>query len=152
MTLSNKTEKPHATVATIVEKDGLYLLVKELRDGHIVYNQPAGHIENGESVAQAAIRETLEETGWHIEPVAVGGLSMYHAANGISYLRTTLIAEAVQRESNPQLDDGILEAIWFTYEEVVALGSQLRSPIVLKVIDDYRRGVRYPMALIYEHG
>ncbi|NHO65281.1 NUDIX hydrolase [Aestuariicella hydrocarbonica] len=142
--------RPHATVATIVERNQKYLLVREQRDGKIVYNQPAGHIENGESVVQAAIRETLEETGWNILPTRFAGLSTYHAPNGISYLRSTLIAEPLSQVADAPLDEGILEAVWLDYEEILMIEDQLRSPIVKKVIDDYRMGISYPLDILYE--
>ncbi|WP_439134573.1 NUDIX hydrolase [Pseudomaricurvus sp.] len=143
-------KRPHATVATIIERDGHYLLVKEERDGKVVYNQPAGHIEHGESVIQAAVRETFEETGWHVLPTRFGGLSSYHAPNGISYLRSTLIAEALEEVPNVVLDEGIIEAVWLDYEEILMIEDQLRSPVVKKVIDDYRLGISYPLDLITE--
>ncbi|MGH1371562.1 MAG: NUDIX hydrolase [Cellvibrionaceae bacterium] len=142
--------KPHATVATIVEQENKYLLVKEKRDGRTVYNQPAGHIENGESIVDAAIRETKEETGWLVMPTRFGGISTYHAPNGVSYIRSTLIAEPLEHNPNATLDDGILEALWLDYEEILLLEDQLRSPIVKQVIDDYRLGISYPLELISE--
>jgi len=142
---------PHATVATLVERDGRYLLVHEQRHNRWVYNQPAGHIESGESIVEAAIRETREETGWDVMPLSVGGLSQFHAPSGISYLRTTLIAKALKHHPDDPLDDGIAEAVWLTYEQVTGIKEQLRSPIVLKVIEDYRLGISYPLDLIYDH-
>lgn len=149
--MTSTKERPHATVATVVERDGRYLLVKELRDGKTVYNQPAGHLESGESVIQAAVRETLEETGWRIVPTRFGGLASYHAPNGISYLRATLIAEAIEEVPGAELDEGILEAVWMDYEEILMIEDQLRSPIVKKVIDDYRLGISYPLDLISDY-
>lgn len=142
---------PHATVASLVEQNGKYLLVREFRGGRHVYNQPAGHIESGESVLEATIRETLEETGWSVQPTRVGGISMYHAPNGISYLRTTVIAEALEHDPTQPLDEGVEEAVWLTYEELISFKDELRSPLVLKVIEDYRLGISYPLDLIYEH-
>lgn len=146
--MSSHPERPHATVAAVVERDGRYLLVKELKDGKIVYNQPAGHLEAGESVIDAAIRETREETGWRILPTRFGSLISYHAPNGITYLRATLIAEAIEEIPGAELDDGILEAVWLNWEEILMLEDQLRSPIVKKVIDDHRLGISYPLDLI----
>ncbi len=141
---------PHATVATIVEHENKYLMVKEQRDGRIVYNQPAGHIESGESIIDAAIRETKEETGWLVMPTRFAGISTYHAPNGISYIRSTLIAEPLEHDVTAPLDDDILEAVWLNYEEIVLLEDQLRSPIVKQVLDDYRLGISYPLELISE--
>ena len=144
------TDRPHATVATIIERDGQFLMVKELRNGRTVFNQPAGHIENGESIIEAAIRETLEETRWKVKPTFLSGVSVYHAPNGISYIRTTLVAEAVSEDIYANLDTGILEALWMDYEEILAHKTHLRSPIVLKVIEDYRQGKLFPLDLIFE--
>lgn len=144
------SSRPHATVATIVECDNQFLMVKEKRDGRIVFNQPAGHIENGESILEAAIRETHEETRWLVEPNHFLGVSSYHAPNGITYIRTTISAKAVRETPLTRLDTDILDAIWMSYEEILTIKEQLRSPIVLKVIDDYRRGNLFPLDLIYE--
>jgi 8-oxo-dGTP pyrophosphatase MutT (NUDIX family) len=149
--MHSTAERPHATVATIVEREGYYLLVKELKGGKVVYNQPAGHIEGGESILDAAVRETLEETGWHVLPTRFAGLAIYHAPNGVSYLRSTLIAEALEPAKDAQLDDGILDAVWLNYEEILMIEDQLRSPMVKKVIDDYRLGISYPLDLIAEY-
>jgi 8-oxo-dGTP pyrophosphatase MutT (NUDIX family) len=144
-------ELPHATVATIVEKDNKFLLVRERSQGRLVYNQPAGHIENGESILAAAIRETYEETGWHVSPKAFIGVSIYHAPNGITYVRNTLSAAPTQHDADAPLDDGIEAAVWLSHAEIVELKAELRSPIVLKVIEDYMAGKSYPLDLLYEH-
>jgi len=144
--------RPHATVATIVEHENKYLLVKELRNGRVVYNQPAGHIENGEGITDAAIRETKEETGWTVMPTRFAGISVYHAPNGVSYVRSTLIAEPIELDTKACLDDGIIETVWLNYEEILLIEDQLRSPLVKKVIDDYRLGISYPLELIFEQG
>lgn len=144
-------ELPHATVATIVEKGNKFLLVRERSQGRLVYNQPAGHIENGESIQAAAIRETYEETGWRVIPEAFIGVSIYHAPNGITYVRNTLSATPSQHDVDASLDDGIEAAVWLSHEEIVELKAELRSPIVLKVIEDYIAGKSYPLDLLYEH-
>ena len=145
------TWAPHVTVATIVERDGRYLLVYEEADGQRVYNQPAGHLDPGESLLEAAVRETLEETGWTVKPTALLGISLYEApSNGITYLRSSFIADAVSFDSEYELDNGIIEAVWLTYEEIVARREQLRSPMTLQVIDEYRAGKRFPLTAIGE--
>lgn len=140
---------PHVTVATIVERDQRYLLVFEEADGQRVYNQPAGHLEPNETLLEAAVRETLEETGWTVKPTAVLGISLYEApSNGVTYLRTSFIAEPVSFDSNYELDTGIIEAVWLTYEEILARRDQLRSPMTLQVIEEYRAGKCFPLELL----
>lgn len=143
------TWAPHVTVATIVEREGRYLLVYEEADGKKVYNQPAGHLEPNENLLEAAVRETLEETGWTVNPTALVSVSLYEApSNGVTYLRTTFIAEVVSFDSSYELDTGIIEAVWLSYEEILARREQLRSPMTLQVIDEYRKGKRFPLTIL----
>jgi len=143
--------KPHATVATIVVSDGRFLMVEEMSDGQRVINQPAGHIEKGETVAEAAIRETLEETGWDVRPVALLGLYTYTApSNGTTYHRYCLIAEPLREIPDASLDDGIIGPKWHTIDELRSLNN-LRSPMVLTCAEDYLRREHYPLDLIIEH-
>lgn len=140
---------PHVTVATIVERDGRFLLVYEEADGKQVYNQPAGHLDPNETLQEAAIRETLEETAWHVTLTGVVGVNLYEApSNGVTYLRTTFIAEALNQDTERSLDTGIIEAVWLTYEEILERRAQLRSPMTLQIIDEYRAGRRFPMDVI----
>ena len=140
---------PHVTVATIVERDGRFLLVYEEADGKQVYNQPAGHLDPIETLQEAAIRETLEETAWHVTLTGVVGVNLYEApSNGVTYLRTTFIAEALNQDTERSLDTGIIEAVWLTYEEILERRAQLRSPMTLQIIDEYRAGRRFPMDVI----
>ncbi|MBV1786595.1 NUDIX hydrolase [Marinobacterium sp. D7] len=142
---------PHATVATIVEDSGRFLIVEEEAGNSLVLNQPAGHLEEDESFVDAARRETLEETGWHVEPEFLLGLYVYKApANGITYHRACFIARAVEQEPHRQLDEGIVRAVWMTRDEIAASADRLRSQLVLKCIDDYLAGTRYPLSLIHE--
>lgn len=142
---------PHATVATVIEHDGKYLLVKENKPEGIVYNQPAGHIEAGESISEAAIRETLEETRWEASLDHLIGIYVYTAPiNGVTYHRYCFAASPVQHNAGLNLDDDIIDAEWLSWEEVCN-ADNLRSPLVKKCIEDYRAGKRYPLNLIYEH-
>jgi ADP-ribose pyrophosphatase YjhB (NUDIX family) len=142
---------PHITVAAIVEKDGKFLMVEELSGGELVYNQPAGHLDPNETLLQAAIRETYEESGWHIEPTHVLGVSRYIADhNDTLYYRTSFIATAISYDSHATLDTGITRALWLSYEELKAQPEKLRSPLVLKNIEQYLNGERYPLSLIIE--
>ncbi|MFL1405492.1 NUDIX hydrolase [Marinobacter sp. M1N3S26] len=145
------TWKPHATVAVIVEDErGRFLLVEERINGDLVFNQPAGHIEEGEAVADAARREALEETGWEVEPKAFLGMYRYIApANGVTYFRFCFTASPV-RQVTTELDTGIAAAHWLTLDEIRQLGDRLRSPMVLDCILDYREGRRFPLEVIVE--
>ncbi|HTF98431.1 MAG TPA: NUDIX hydrolase [Cellvibrio sp.] len=140
---------PHVTVATIVERDNRYLMVYEESDGKKVFNQPAGHLDPNETLADAAIRETLEETGWTVNLTGVVGVNLYTApANGITYFRTTFIGEAISHDQSRKLDTGIIEAVWLTYEELLERKAQMRSPMTLQIIDDYRNGRRFPLSVV----
>lgn len=142
---------PHTTVATVVENDHRFLLVRELADGATVYNQPAGHLDEGESLCAAAIRETLEETRWEVRPTALTGLYQYRSPhNGVTYMRHCFAADPVQEHADRPLDTGILDAHWLTLEEVRGLeaAGELRSPMVRACIEDYLDGARYPLDLI----
>ncbi len=140
---------PHVTVATLIERDDRYLLVYEEADGRKVYNQPAGHLEPNETLIEAAIRETLEETAWNIRLTGVIGVNLYTApSNNVTYFRTTFIGEAISHNADRPLDQGIIDAVWLTYEEILARKDQLRSPMTLKIIDDYRAGRRFPLAVV----
>jgi len=142
---------PHATVATIVEDNGRFLLVEEHAGDRLVWNQPAGHLEEDERFIDAARRETLEETGWRVEPEHLLGFYVYKApSNGVTYHRACFIARALERDPRRELDDGIIRALWLTRDEVAANPDRLRSELVLKCIDDYLAGVRYPLSLIHE--
>lgn len=140
---------PHKTVATVVERDGRFLMVEERADGEVVFNQPAGHLEAGETLAQAALRETLEETGWQVE--LQNYLGLYHyisSANQESYLRSCFIATPVSPVENFELDRDIIQAHWLTLEQIHGLKDRLRSPVVLRVLEDYRHGISYPLSVV----
>jgi len=145
------TDHIHVTVATIVEKDGRFLLVEELADGHRVFNQPAGHVELGESLSQAALRETLEETGWHVELTHLLGIALYKApANGVTYYRTTFIARPLSQVVDAKLDEGIIGPVWMSWQEIQSNHSAMRSPLVSSVIEQYLAGVRLPLSFVDE--
>lgn len=140
---------PHVTVATIVEDQGRFLMVEEWAGGLAVLNQPAGHLEADESLSQAALRETLEETGWDVELTAVTGIYLYTApSNGVTYQRVCFAARAVQHHPERPLDQGIIGPRWLTREELCAQPERLRSALVLECIDDYLAGARHSLSLI----
>lgn len=143
--------KPHATVAVITEDDqGRFLMVEEVSDGKVVFNQPAGHIEEDEAILDAVRRETLEETGWEVEPSYFLGMYTYKApANGATYYRFCYAAKAV-RQVTTELDTGIVAPHWLTLDEVRGLGDKLRSPLVLQCIEDYRNGRQFPLEVVID--
>ncbi|HAJ75849.1 MAG TPA: NUDIX hydrolase [Gammaproteobacteria bacterium] len=142
-------EAPHITVASVVQQAGRFLMVKEIADGREVYNQPAGHLELGESLVAAAERETLEETGWRVRATAFLGVYQHTSShNGVCYVRHCFIADPVRREPERELDSAILEAVWMRLDEVKALEADLRNPMVLEVLTDHEQGITYPLDLI----
>lgn len=141
--------QPDVTVATVVAREGRYLMVEERVGGKLVYNQPAGHLEPDESILQAAVRETLEETGWHIALSAFIGAYQWKAPEtGRQYLRMAFAAEPLEHDSGRPLDDGIVAAHWLLPAEIDALSGQHRSPLVARVIADYLNGCRHPLSLL----
>jgi 8-oxo-dGTP pyrophosphatase MutT (NUDIX family) len=144
------SDLPHITVATVVERQGRFLMVKERSTGAIVYNQPAGHLENGESLIAAACRETLEETRWRIEVTALLGIYHYRSsANNVTYIRHCFIARALEEVPQSSLDPDIIEAVWLSRDEIADLQSRHRSPIVMAAIDDFNQGISFPLTLIH---
>ncbi len=141
--------KPNVTVAAIMYRDGQYLLVEEETDEGVRFNQPAGHLECGENLLDAVVREALEETAYHFKPTALLGVYNWrHEKKGITYLRFAFIGELMGWEAERKLDAGIIAARWLTVEEVRACVSQHRSPLILKCIEDHAAGKRYPLELL----
>lgn len=143
------TWHPHITVATVIEDRGRFLLVEELADGRSVLNQPAGHLEADESLLQAAIRETLEETGWDVKLSGVIGIYLYTApSNGVTYQRVCFAARPLRHHPERPLDDGIIGPRWLSRAELAAQPERWRSELVLRCIDDYLAGECFPLTLI----
>lgn len=141
--------KPHITVATIVEADGRFLMVEESKADRNVLNQPAGHLEPNETLREAAVRETLEETGWDVELTGVVGIYLYTApSNGVTYQRLCFAARGVRHHPLRALDTGIVSAPWMTRKELMAVPERWRSELVPQCIDDYLRGPLYPLDLV----
>ena len=140
---------PHVTVATIVEDNGRFLMVEELAEGRAVFNQPAGHLEADESLIQAALRETLEETAWEVELTGVVGIYLYTApSNGVTYQRVCFTAKALKHHPDYPLDEGIVRARWLTRDELMAVRDDWRSELIIRCIDDYLAGQRHSLELI----
>jgi 8-oxo-dGTP pyrophosphatase MutT (NUDIX family) len=143
--------RPAVTVATIVERDGRFLLVEEETRFGRKLNQPAGHLESGESIADGAARETLEETGWRVRPTHLVGIYTWaDSGNGVTFVRFAFAARAETHDADRPLDDGIVRALWLPYEELAARRGEHRSPLVLRCVEDYRAGQCWPAGVICE--
>jgi len=141
--------KPNATVAAIVEQDGKFLLVEETTSRGNRFNQPAGHLEDNETITHAAIRETLEETAYDFKPEALLGIYHWkHDHNDTTYLRFAFIGQVGQHYPEQALDDGIIRAVWMSIEEIREKQHLLRSDQVLLCFEDYLAGKQYPLETI----
>jgi 8-oxo-dGTP pyrophosphatase MutT (NUDIX family) len=145
--------RPAVTVATIVARDGTFLVVEEETGAGLRLNQPAGHVEPGESLVAAAVRETLEETGHSVEPSALVGIYRWRvSATGATFIRFAFAAEARRHHPERKLDRGIVRALWLSYGEIAAAKGTHRSPLVLRCLDDYRAGRRLPLDWLTDVG
>ena len=143
--------KPHVTVAAVAERDDKFLMVEERVDGRLVFNQPAGHLDAGESLVEAVIRETFEETAWTFEPEALVGIQLWrHPLGNESYLRFSFCGACHEHHAGQPLDEGIEQALWLGREELADNRQKLRSPMVMRTIDDYIAGKRYGLDIL-EH-
>ena len=146
--------QPDVTVATVVVRDGAFLIVEEDVQDRRVLNQPAGHLEPDESLQHAAVRETLEESGWEVEPTALIGCYQWKSpANenepeGRHFLRVALAATPLRHFPERALDNGIVQALWLTPAQLQAEAARHRSPLVWRVVQDYLGGQRLPLAAL----
>ena len=137
------------TVAALIENDGRFLMVQERVSGQSVLNQPAGHLEDKETLVEAVIRETREETAWHFQPESVTGI--YHwrePEQGETFVRVNFAGKGLFHDPASELDSCIECTLWLTPEELRCQPDKLRSPMVLRAIDDYLNGSAYPLALL----
>ncbi|MGK0674002.1 MAG: NUDIX hydrolase [Halothiobacillaceae bacterium] len=140
---------PHVTVAAVLEQDGRFLLVEERVDGEIRLNQPAGHLEEGESLIEAVVRETMEEAGMVFRPTHLVGLYQWRAPkNGVTYLRAAFGGKLEHIIAHAVLDEGVIGPLWLTLDEVRARAAQHRSPLVMACIEDHLAGRRHALDLI----
>lgn len=144
--------KPNVTVAAVVEQDGRFLVVEEETDDGLRFNQPAGHLEEGESLVSAAAREALEETAHHFRPEFLVGIYQWRKPDSdLTYLRFAFGGSLTGFDAARQLDTGIVRAVWLSLEELQANRARHRSPLILQCCEDYLAGRRYPLELIRHH-
>jgi 8-oxo-dGTP pyrophosphatase MutT (NUDIX family) len=141
--------KPSVTVAGVIERDGRFLLVEENADGRLVLNQPAGHLEPGESLVAACAREVLEETAHRFAPERLLGIYRWHyAAKDVTFLRFAFRGRLDGEEAGRKLDKEIVRLHWLTRDEIAACRERHRSPLVLHCVDDYLAGRHFPLEVL----
>ena len=145
--------KPHVVVAAVIEQEGKFLLVEEHTESGTLFNQPAGHLEEGESLLHAVRREVFEETAHHFEPEALLGVYRWQHPNRPqrTYLRFAFTGVVTGFDPTASLDDGILRAVWLSAEEIQALQHRHRSPLILDCIHHYQAGRRFPLDLLTDY-
>jgi 8-oxo-dGTP pyrophosphatase MutT (NUDIX family) len=141
--------KPNTTVAAIIERDGRFLLVEEETAEGVRLNQPAGHLEDTETLIEGVIRETREETAYEFTPEALLGVYHWrHPTKDITYLRFAFTGKLGQHHADQALDTGILRAVWMSLDEIRASRAVHRSPQVMTCIEHYLAGQRFPLDVV----
>ena len=140
------------TVAAIACKDGKFLLVEETADDRVVFNQPAGHLEEGESLLDAVEREVLEETRWRFRPEKLVGIYLFpNPSLGITYLRFCFAGTCTVEEVERELDAGIIRTVWLSRDELEAVRDKMRSPMVIQCVEDYLSGNNYSLDILNDY-
>ena len=143
--------KPNVTVAAIVRQDERFLLVEEHIEGRAMLNQPAGHLEEGETLVEAVVRETLEETGWHFAPRALLGVYRWSSpADRRTFLRFAFTGDLLRHDADRPLDQGIIRTLWMTPGEIAQSVHRHRSPQVQHCVNDFLAGTHYPLECLRE--
>ena len=141
--------KPSVTVAAVIERDGRFLFVEENIDGRRVLNQPAGHLDPGETIPDACRREVLEETAHILEPTALVGIYRWHyAPKDVTFLRFCFTGKILGVEKDRKLDKEIVRTHWLTVEELKERKGEHRSPLVQQCVEDYLAGRRFPLEVL----
>ena len=150
----SKRWRPSVTVAAVIEKDGRFLMIEEETSEGLKINNPAGHLDPGETPAEGCAREALEETAWRFRPTALLGVYISRfqrstTGEDITYLRFAFTGELGEHVAGRALDHGIVRTLWMTADELRATADRHRSPLVLRCLDDYLQGVRLPLSAVY---
>ena len=141
--------KPNVTVAAVVQRDGKFLLVEEETEAGLAFNQPAGHLEAGESLIAAVVREALEETAYHFKPTHLVGIYNWkHPSKDVTYLRFAYGGRIEGEVPGRALDEGIVRAVWMTIDELRATVARHRSPLILRCIEDWLAGPQHALSLV----
>lgn len=141
--------KPHVTVAAVIEQDRRFLLVEEHTPNGLAFNQPAGHLEQGEDLIAAVRREVEEETAWQFEPESVTAVQLWRKSPAApTFLRICFAGHCHSHNPAQRLDNGIVATHWLSREEIENNRQRLRSPLVLQSLDAYLNGERYPLSLL----
>jgi 8-oxo-dGTP pyrophosphatase MutT (NUDIX family) len=147
----HELSRPALTVAAIIVRDGAFLCVEEKTRHGLRLNQPAGHLEAGETIVAATIRETLEETGYTVEPVALVGIYRWQMPDsGATFVRFAFAADVRSHDPARRLDAGIVGAHWLDYETLQSRRADHRSPLVMRCVDDFLAGTRMPLSVLTE--
>lgn len=147
--MTGAAQRPRVTVAALLRQGDRFLLVEERAGGRLVLNQPAGHVEAGETLEEAVVRETLEESAWGFRPTSLVGIYLgSNPARERVYLRAVYAGDALGHEPGRALDLGIVRTRWLTRNEIAAAGPRLRSPVVLRCVEDFLAGRTYPLSVV----
>jgi phosphatase NudJ len=150
----DKRWRPSVTVAAVIERGGRFLMIEEETSEGLRINNPAGHLDPGETPAEGCAREALEETAWHFHPTHLLGVYISRfqrstTGEDITYLRFAFTGELGEEEVGRALDHGIVRTLWMSADELRATADRHRSPLVLRCLEDYLAGVRYPLSAVY---
>lgn len=150
----DKRWRPSVTVAAVIERDGRFLMIEEETSEGLRINNPAGHLDPGETPAEGCAREAMEETAWHFRPTHLLGVYISRfqrstTGEDITYLRFAFCGELGEHVPDRPLDFGIVRTLWMTPDELRATAERHRSPLVLRCMEDYLAGVRLPLSAVY---
>ena len=146
---ASEPTRPRVTVSAVCRRDDSFLMVRERVGGKTVLNLPGGHLDPGETLVQAAQREALEESGWKVDIDALVGIYQWHAQHrNRRYVRFVFSARALQRIHETPPEPGILDVHWLPMAALQEEPDQLRSPVILDILNDFEQGQRFPLTLL----